>query len=179
MSTKIRPLSFMIALSMMITLTFSSTMISGQGKADNQPINSSADNAGNDLVGVWEVETPALNDCETGEPIPPIIRVMYMFNQGGTMTLEDTLPFEGPYRTTGGGVWKRTSGRDYTYVNQHYSFDPVTRELIGIVKVRSNVTLSQDANSFTEKGTVEVSDANGNVVFNGCFSSPPVHRLTF
>ena len=170
-----RPLLIILVL-LIVALTVSSTTLFGKAALS---ANSSANNEGSDLVGVWEVETPALNDCQTGEPIPPIVRVMYMFNQGGTITLEDTLTFEGPYRTTGAGVWKRISGRNYTYVNQHYSFDKDSNEQTGIVKVRSNVTLSQDLNSFTEIGTVEVTDPNGNPVFNGCFTSPSVHRLGF
>lgn len=79
------------------------------------------------VVGVWEqANVPMEYDCTTGEPLPgtPTVRVMQTFNVGGTGWIEDTAPVEGPYRSTGATVWKRTSKRGYTYTNRHYSFMP-------------------------------------------------------
>lgn len=165
-----------IALAMMFTLAIGSTMVFGQDKTGKQSTNSPADEE-NALVGVWEEVGPATVDCQTRAPNAPVVRVSLMFNQGGTMTLEDTFPLEGPYRTTGAGIWKRTSGRNYAYVDIHYSFDP-NKTFTGIIKIRSNITLSKDSNSFTEKGTVEVTDPYNNVVFTGCFDGT-AHRLKF
>ena len=161
-----------IALAMMFMLTIGSFMVFGQRQ--------STDEQGNDLVGVWESVAPATADCQTGLPDPnaPIIRVLYTFNQGGTMSEENTDPIEGPYRTTGHGIWKRTSGRNYTTVYTHYSFDPDSKALSYIIKARANITLSRDSNSFTENGTFEVADPSGKVVFAGCFADT-AHRLRF
>lgn len=123
----------------------------------------------NDITGVWEFVGNSLNDCQTGEPLPPDVRVTTMFNQGGTLTQEDTLDLDGPFRSTGAGVWKRVSGRNYTYGYQHYSFDHSSGALTIIVNVRSNLTLSRDGNSFDERGTVQVTDPSGIVFFNGCY----------
>ncbi|MBA3634476.1 MAG: hypothetical protein H0W58_16965 [Acidobacteria bacterium] len=78
---------------------------------------------------------------------------------------------------TGGGIWKRTSGRNYTYGNVHYEFDP-DRTFLFTIKLRSNLTLSRDGNSFTENGTFESIDPSGKVLFAGCFAGT-AHRLTF
>jgi hypothetical protein len=101
----------------------------------------------------------------------PTIRALLTFNQGGTMYVEDTFPFSGPYRTTGGGIWIRTSARHYTYGNVHYEFDP-DKTFTLIIKQRSDVTLSRDGKSFTENGTFQGIDPNsGNVLFGGCFAA--------
>ena len=175
MNTRILTQTFVIALAMMFTLTIGSSSVFGQ-RTEEQGL----DNA---LAGVWESVAPGTVDCQTGLPDPnaPIIRALYTFNQGGTMSEENTDPIEGPYRTTGHGIWKRTSGRDYTAVYTHYSFDPDTRALAYIIKVRTNITLQSfdpDSNSFTEKGTFEVTDPSGKVVFAGCFADT-AHRLRF
>ena len=118
MNTRILTQTFVIALAMMFTLTIGSSSVFGQ-RTEEQGL----DNA---LAGVWESVAPGTVDCQTGLPDPnaPIIRALYTFNQGGTMSEENTDPIEGPYRTTGHGIWKPTSGRNYTAVYMHYSFDP-------------------------------------------------------
>ncbi len=166
--------TFGIALAMMLALAIMPTMIFGQTRILTPP----QDEQGNDLVGVWEAVTPAAVDCQTGLPDPnaPIIRVLYKFNQGGTMAEENTDPVD-PNRTTGHGIWKRASGRNYTAVYLHYSFAPDGSHIFTI-KVRTNITLSRDSNSFTENGTFEVLEPNGNVVFSGCFKDT-ANRLKF
>ncbi len=183
---KTKTQTFVVALAMMFTLTISSSVAFGQDKDDRQSADSltvkqskTVDNEGqgNALVGVWEeVNVPATVDCQTREPNGPTINALYTFNQGGTMYVEDTLPVD-RYRTTGGGIWKRTSGRNYTYVNVHYSFDP-NGTFLFTIKQRANLTLSRDGNSFTEKGTFEAIDSNGNVLFAGCYEATAT-RLTF
>ena len=147
---------------------------------------------GHSLVGVWESVAQGAVDCETREPFGPIIRSVYTIHQGGTMSEENTDPIDGPYRTSGFGIWKRTSGRTYTAVYGHYGFtDPAsdppfepTKELKAIVRARTQIRLSRDAKSFTENGTFEVffpdpeTSEPGDPVFSGCFSAR-AYRLTF
>jgi hypothetical protein len=173
MNTKQTTQTFVIALAIMFTLALGSAMVFGQTKADEQSANSSAQTPGNDLTGVWEeVNVPAETDCATGLPLPgtPIIRALYSFNQGGTMYVEDNAPFDGPYRSTGAGPWKHISGRKYSYLNLHYSFSPDKAFTVAI-KQKSNLTLSQDGNSFAENGTFEVIEPGGNVIYAGCFAA--------
>jgi hypothetical protein len=176
MKTKSLTQTFVIALAMMLALAIVPFRAFAQDKAENQSSVSPADEEGNALAGVWEeVSVPAFVDCQTGVP-GPIINVSYTFNQGGTMYEEDTLSLD-RYRTTGGGIWKRTSGRKYTYVNLHYAFDP-NGNFLFTIRQRSNLTLSRDGNSFTENGTFEGVDPSGNVLFGGCFAAT-AHRLRF
>jgi len=136
--------------------------------------------AGDDLVGVWEeFDVPAESVCGTDLPAPetPIIRALFSFNQGGTMYVEDTAPFDGPYRSTGAGIWKRTGGRKYTYSNVHYAFDP-DKTFTLTIKQRSDITLSRDGTAFTETGTFDVVEPGGSVVYAGCFTATAT-RLTF
>jgi hypothetical protein len=168
---KTKTQTFVIALAMMLALAIVPSMAFGQLIT--------VDNEGrdNDLVGVWEaVAVPSENDCVTGMPIGPLINVMYTFNQGGTMYAEDTLSID-RYRTTGSGIWKRISGRNYTYRFFHYAFDP-NGTFLFTVKGRSNLTLSRNGNSLTEQGTFELVEPGGNVVYAGCFNGTS-HRVTF
>jgi hypothetical protein len=133
--------------------------------------------AGNDLTGVWEaLGVPPEVDCVTGKPIGPLINVSYTFHQGGTMYQEDTLGKD-RNRTTGSGLWKRTTGRSYTYIFFHYAFD-ATGTYLFKVRGRSNLVLSADNNSLTEQGTFELVEQNGNVIYSGCFNGTS-NRVTF
>jgi hypothetical protein len=152
------------------TLGIASALGIGQNNADHQAVDPFAEDQGNALVGVWEEVAPAEVDCQTRQPLGPTIRALLTFAQGGTMYVEDTFPLTGPYRTTGGGVWMRTSARHYTYGNLHYEFDPDKTFLLTI-KQRSDLTLSRDGNSFTENGTFQGIDPAGNVLFGGCFAA--------
>jgi hypothetical protein len=171
--------TLVVALAMMGALTVASSAAFGQSQDEKQLAESpsasqgkSLDNEGpgNNLVGVWEEVAPAEVDCQTREPVGPTIKALLTFNQGGTMYVEDTFPLTGPYRSTGGGIWTRTSGRRYAYGHLHYEFDP-DKTFLFAIKQRSTLTLSRDGNSFTENGAFEGIDPSGNVLFAGCFAA--------
>ena len=178
MKTKTLTQILVIASAMMLALAIVPSTAFGQDKDDKQSAASLTVEQGNDLVGVWEEVAPAEVDCQTREPFGPTIRALLTLNQGGTMNVEDTFPLSGPYRSTGGGIWKRTGGRNYTYGNVHYEFDP-DKTFTLIIKQRSSLKLSGDGNSFTENGTFEgIDPASGAVLFGGCFAAT-AHRLRF
>ena len=172
---------FVIALAMIITPATRASVVFGQDKAHEPSAESPNHEQGqdNDLVGVWEAVTLGEVDCQTALPLPgsPTIRVMYTFNQGGTMSEENTDPIEGPYRSSSAGIWKRISARNYTAAYQHYSFDP-DRTFKVLVKIRTNIRLSRFLDSFTERGTFEVINPGGTVIYAGCFADT-ARRLTF
>ena len=177
MNAKNTTKTFVIALAMMITLAIV-PLTFGQDKDDQPPLTSITEGQGNDLVGVWEaVGVPSENDCATGAPIGELINVTYTFNQGGTMYAEDTLSVD-RYRTTGSGIWKRISGRNYTYRFFHYAFNP-DGTFFATVKGSSNLTLSRHGNSLTERGTFQLIAPDGTtVIYAGCFNGTS-HRVTF
>lgn len=141
------------------------------------------------LVGVWESVSPSQVDCQTRQPLPdaPIIRSAYTIHHGGTMSEQNTDPIEGPYRSSGFGTWRRTSGRNYVAGYQHYGFVDQnllpTKQLGAVVKVRTAIRLSRDAQTFVESGTFvvffpdPVTSELGEPVFGGCFTAT-AHRIT-
>lgn len=129
------------------------------------------------LIGAWEYVGPLTVDCDTREPNGPEARVSLLFNQGGTMFVEDTFPLEGPYRTTGPGIWKRETNGEFSYGHMHYSFAP-DNTYLGMVKLRSRLVLERTGNSFTESGTFDVYDPAGTVVYSGCFGGT-ANRVVF
>jgi hypothetical protein len=142
------------------------------------------------LVGVWESVSPGQIDCQTGQPLPdaPIIRAVYTIHHGGTMSEQNTDPIEGPYRSSGSGIWKHTSGRNYVAIYQHYGFVDEslmpTKQLGAVVKARTSIRLGRDAETFIERGTFAVffpdpvTSELGDPVFSGCFAST-ANRVTF
>lgn len=142
------------------------------------------------LVGVWESVAPGSVDCQTRLPLPdaPVIRAVYTMHHGGTMSEENTDPIEGPYRSSGFGIWKRLSGRDYAAAYAHYGFVDQnllpTKQLGAVVHARTSIRLNKDAKAFTENGTFEVffpdpvTSELGDAVFSGCFAGTS-HRLIF
>ena len=163
-----------MALALMVTLMISTAPAFGQSQEFKQLADSRADELkvtseerlGSSLVGVWESVSPVSVDCQTGAPTGPIIRALYNFTAGGTMMEENTDPLEGPYRNTGHGIWQRTGGRTYIASYMHYGYLPDNTHLV-IVKVRSNITLSVDSDSFDQRGTFEVLDSFGNPLLGG------------
>lgn len=170
--------TFVIALAMTLTLTSGSMTVFGQTKADNQISNSPQDEQDNALTGVWQSVSPTV-DCQTGVPNSPPIRVLFNFMQGGTMSESDTNEIDGPYRAPSEGIWKRTSGRNYTALYLYYVFNP-DRTFAVTIKLRENITLSRNGNSFTGRGTFAVflPDDDVNPIVTGCFTDT-AHRLQF
>ncbi|MEP6704848.1 MAG: hypothetical protein ABJB34_08590, partial [Acidobacteriota bacterium] len=123
---------------LMLTVVFIPLGIVAQSKSELV-----ADDQANLLAGAWEYVGPGEVDCITRAPSGPIIRASYQFNQGGTMHTEDTFPLSGPYRSTGAGTWKRLAGREYSYGNIHYEFEP-DRTFLFRIRMRSVLTLSRD-----------------------------------
>jgi hypothetical protein len=175
MNTRIVTQTFVIAFAVIFTLTIGSSMILGQDKADGQFSGSLLAASGNTLEGTWQ-STVTPRDCQTGAPAPFSFKALTTFSRGGTMS-ESALDQSSPYRTTGHGIWKRTSDRQYTVAWLFYTFTP-NGIFNGTVKVTVNKTLGTDFNSLTGAGTVEVYDPNDNLVFTGC-SNETATRFMF
>ncbi len=92
--------------------------------------------------------------------------------QGGTMS--ETAP---SFPTSGHGIWKRTSGRQYTVALAFYAFEP-NGDFAGNAKIKEYITLGRNFNSYTSDSTFEFFDPNGNVVDSGC-STETATRFTF
>lgn len=131
--------------------------VSAQEQAGNEPA----------LVGSWDARITS-RDCETGTPIAfiPVFPAIITYDQGGTMQ-ETDLGGPGLVRLPGHGVWERQSGRQYSAAFRFLQFN-LDRTFAGTNVIRSAITLSHSGNEYTSTDTLEILDANGNVIVRGC-----------
>jgi hypothetical protein len=131
--------------------------VSAQEQTGNEPA----------VVGSWDARITS-RDCETGAPIPfiPVFPAIITYDKGGTMQ-ETDLGGPGLVRLPGHGVWKRENGRQNSAAFRFLNFN-LDRSFAGTNVIRSAITLSTSGNEYTSTDTLEVLDANGNVIFRGC-----------
>ena len=109
------------------------------------------------LQGTWRVTITARSTF-------PAIRT---FNQGGTCTGYVVVPGGDPGRGTEYGVWQREPG------SQNYSFRTVSYgytadgDFDGRGEITGTLQLTT-AESFTYTATIQIFDADGNLVFTAC-----------
>jgi hypothetical protein len=89
------------------------------------------------------------------------------FHRDGTMTAAAKSPVTGPFDTPEYGSWQREPG------DQNYSFRDVELRydgngtFIGPLVLTADVNLTDD-NSFTYSATIQIFDANGNLIATLC-----------
>lgn len=113
------------------------------------------------LEGSWS-STVTIRVCQTGTALftfPAIQTYMH----GGTM--QDSAADS--KRTSGHGVWRRQSGRNYSAAFQFFNFDAAGNP-VGKTRVNLQNTLSRNGNNFATTATVEVFDNGGNIVATAC-----------
>jgi hypothetical protein len=151
------------SLVILMLATFAQIWVSAQDK-DNE----SAQN-GNErsLIGSWNVQA-SIRDCQTGTVLVTF-PAMLTFNQGGTMqeTANDAAPL---LRLPGHGVWSQHNGRRYSFAFQFFRFKP-DGTFDGRNIIRSDVSFEQSGNRYTTTDTVEVLDANGDLITTACATS--------
>lgn len=118
------------------------------------------------IVGTWQtIVTP--RNCQTGAAVATGFPGLLTFNEGGTLTGTSTA-VSSVY-----GVWHRNLPTllplySFAFISLRYS---PTGAFIGTQKVRQTAELGVSGNDFTTTGTVEVYDANGNLIATGCTAS--------
>lgn len=148
------------SLAILVMAFFAQVWVSAQDN-DNELLRNGN---GRTLVGSWDVLVTA-RDCETGTPFFSF-PAMITYNRGGTMQ-ESDLGGPGLVRLLGHGVWERQHGREYSAAFRFLNFNP-DRTFAGTNVIRSAISLSQSDNEYTSTSTLEVLDANGNVISTGC-----------
>lgn len=140
-----------------VVVLFAQHWVFAQDQPGNEPT----------LIGSWDVQVTA-RDCQTGTPIPfiPVFPALVTYEQGGTMQQTD-LGGPGLVRLPGQGVWKRQSSRQYSAAFRFLNFN-FDRTFAGTNVVRSAISLSHSGNEYASTDTVEILDANGNVIAMGC-----------
>ena len=117
------------------------------------------------LQGTWRVTRTAVN-CITGQDIVSFPAIM-TFNQGGTHTSYGVPPGGDPGQGTEYGVWQREPG------SQNYSVRTVTYaytaegDFDGRAEFTDTLHLTS-ANSFEGSATIQIFDADGNLVVTVC-----------
>ena len=141
-----------------LALGVSTSLVSSQ---DRQPQQSRPDAP--TVVGVWQVTRQGVNcddpNQELGQPLPAIVT----FHSDGTMT-GDTGPFGA---TDEYGSWHREPGsQNYSFREVFYFYDE-NAVFAGSGIIAANVHLI-DANILTYRSTIEIYDADGNLLFTAC-----------
>jgi hypothetical protein len=114
------------------------------------------------IQGVWQLVRHGV-DCQTGEDLPISFPAIVTFHGDGTMT-GDT----GPFGTTDEyGSWQRQPGsQNYSFREVFYVYDE--NEVFALSGVISATVHLTDANSLSYTSTIEIFDADGNLLFTLC-----------
>ncbi|SRR5690606_12194017 len=113
---------------------------------------------GDRIEGLWDVEVQIMPVC--GGPVAVTFDAMALFARGGTF--HDTNGGQpSASRSSGFGIWKRNSGREYEFAFKLFRFNPDGTPR-GSQVVRHTVTLARDGKSWSSEGTAVYYDVNGN-----------------
>ncbi|HJP95863.1 MAG TPA: hypothetical protein VJ843_00670 [Candidatus Saccharimonadales bacterium] len=142
-----------VALAILVSAVFAQVKVSAQVQNGNEA-----------LVGSWDVQV-TIRDCQTGTPLFSFPAMM-TYNQGDTMQETD---LGDPFlvRLLGHGVWEHDKKRQYSAAFQFLNYNP-DRTFAGRNVIRSAISLGQGGDTYTGTDTLEILDANGNVIARGC-----------
>ncbi len=162
MKTRISKLTSGSALMAIAALTVALSFASAQAADQNQ-------SPAPGIRGVWKtMVTPV--DCTTGDPLAPPFPGLFTFNKGGTMSEYGISPLvhQTPaLRSPGHGTWQHDQGPNYSFTFIFYRYD-TTGLFIGSQKITAALVLGISGNDFTTSSTIEIFDADGNLVGTGC-----------
>jgi hypothetical protein len=115
------------------------------------------------IEGVWQVTRRGV-DCDTGRKTGTKFQSLFTFHRDGTMTA-DAGAFKG--QTNEYGSWQREPGsHNYSFRDTSFSTDK-NGDLATSGIITANVHLT-DANSFIYSATIQIFDANGNLIGTFC-----------
>lgn len=107
------------------------------------------------LVGTWMVDVnrgPALPPLKSLQSYTGGHNVIEISNGGATV------------RSPAHGAWKKIGGRKYGSTAIFFRYDPASGAYIGTLKLRHELQLAADGQSFTGVAIGELRDANGNLL---------------
>lgn len=120
------------------------------------------------LHGTWRVTRTAV-DCITGQDILSFPAIM-TFNQGGTYTGYGVAPGGDPGQGTEYGVWQREPG-NHNYSNRAVSYGYTAEGVFAFRAEATEAIQLTTVDSFTSTGTVQIFDADGNLIATICARS--------
>jgi hypothetical protein len=113
------------------------------------------DSASPKLVGSWMV------NVDRGPSLPPL-KSLQSYSGGGTVV--EIANGGATVRSPAHGTWKRIGNRLYGSTTVFFRYDPVSGAFIGTLKLRHELELAQDGQSFSGVAIGELRDANGNLL---------------
>lgn len=116
------------------------------------------------LVGLFDSQV-TLTDCNG--TVLKTFEAYEMFHQGGTLTSTDNQPPTS--RGPGFGTWQSLGGGSFSAPFEFFTFN-TDGTFAGEVKIARDIQLAADGNSYTSAGTVQIFDANGNLITSFCVS---------
>jgi len=118
------------------------------------------------IVGVWKATKMGDNCDDPNQQLTPPFPDLLTFHGDGTMTEDDATVGA----TNGYGSWQREPGsQNYSFRYTAFSTDENGGLTIsGIVTVNVHLT---DASSYTASATIEIFDADGNLIATFCGKS--------
>ena len=155
---KSKKYTMFIALAIIAALTVAFSVVSGQNDQKQE----------RSIVGVWRTMVTPRN-CQNGVPLITAFPGLFMFNKGGTMSEFGIGPGSSPaLRSPGIGIWHRGQGwQDYSFAFTYYRYN-ASGVFVGSQIVRATLELGESGDAFTTNSSIEVRDADDNVVTTAC-----------
>jgi hypothetical protein len=113
------------------------------------------DSAAPKLVGSWMLTV------DRGPSLPPL-KSLQSYSGGGTVV--EIANGGATVRSPSHGAWKRIGNRKYGSTAVFFRYDPVSGAFIGTLKLRHELELAPDGQSFSGVAVGELRDANGNLL---------------
>ncbi|MCI0538949.1 MAG: hypothetical protein L0Z50_27395 [Verrucomicrobiales bacterium] len=118
------------------------------------------------IEGVWQVTRGGVN-CNDPNQILGSFPALMTFHRDGTLTAAAKSPVTGPFDTPEHGLWKREpGGQNYSFRDVAYRYDG-NGIFLGPLVLTAKVELT-DANTFIYNATIQIVDANGNLIASHC-----------
>ena len=159
--------ALVLALAVITALSITVSIVSSHNIPGKQS-SASSDDHERTITGVWRTVITQRN-CQTGEP-GASFPGLWTFHEGGTMSEYAVLPplLIPARRSPGHGVWKREHGwQDYSLKFRYYRYN-ASGVFVGSQKVTAALELGASGDEFTAHSTIDVLDANDNLIFTGC-----------
>ena len=117
----------------------------------------------NRIVGLWDVQVTVFN-CSTGAELANF-DALHKYELGGT---GQVVPATNPTSLSAHmSIWNHVSKNDYQLAFKMFRYDAAGNN-IGWIIVRNDVSINEDANTYTGSGQAEIFDFNGNSVGMSC-----------
>jgi hypothetical protein len=119
------------------------------------------------IEGVWQVSRVGVNCNDPNQALGTPFPAIMAFHRDGIVTGAAKSPVTGPFDTPEYGSWKREPGsQNYSFRELQYRYDS-SGTFLGPLVLTANVELT-GANSFIYSSTIQIVDANGNLIASHC-----------